>query len=54
MYPQINASELTREVYLHDYQTNSSITNVLLNETLVGKKFWLCDLKDDLNKVSIY
>lgn len=52
MYPQINASELTREVYLHDYQTNSSITNVLLNETSVGKKFWLCDLKDDLNKAA--
>lgn len=51
MYPTLNSSELTREVYLQDYQTNSSIKNLLFNETLMGKQFWYCDLKDDLNKV---
>lgn len=52
VYPHLNESLITRDVYLQQYQTNSTIQSVLFNETLMGKQFWFCDLKDDLNKAA--
>jgi hypothetical protein len=51
MYPDLNQSMINRDIYLQEYQTNTSLRSLLFNETLMGKKFWFCDLKDDLNKV---